>query len=255
MKSVTKMIILLTTICLIMASPLPLSAQQQAGGQIGEPGFAVLELFTSEGCSSCPPAEELLEQIDNAAINKPIYALAFHVDYWDRQGWKDTFSDHRYSNRQYQYSHLFSGQVYTPQLIINGKWEGIGSDRSYVTDGIRKALSSSTGSTLSIGVKQTGSNAVLHYQIEGGKKSAELVVAVVQKHAISHVLRGENKGRTLSHSGIVRGLEHFSIDPHKEGNILFSLPKGFNKEGWDIVSFLQDPKTGQISAADRASIR
>ena len=87
-------------------------------------GFAVLELFTSEGCSSCPPAEKLLEQLQNQSEGKPIYILAYHVDYWDRLGWKDIFSNHDFSNLQYEYSSHFNGQVYTPQLIFNGIAEG-----------------------------------------------------------------------------------------------------------------------------------
>ena len=89
-------------------------------------GFAVLELFTSEGCSSCPPADELIERIQKEAGDKSVYILAYHVDYWNRLGWKDAFSQPEFSKRQYWYHQLFTSQVYTPQLIINGQNEFVG---------------------------------------------------------------------------------------------------------------------------------
>src|SRR5882757_7431762 len=94
-------------------------------------GFAVVELSTSEGCSSCPPADELVEKIQKDNKNGKIYILAFHVDYWDHQGWKDRFSDREFSNRQRQYAGWLNLQtVYTPQIVVNGTTEYVGSDQS-----------------------------------------------------------------------------------------------------------------------------
>jgi len=254
MKSTKKIMNLVATLCLLFVASLRLSAQKSPAAKTIAPGFAVLELFTSEGCSSCPPAEALLEQIDRSSVGKPVYVLAYHVDYWDRQGWKDAFSDHRFSTRQYQYSRNFSAQVYTPQLVINGTSEGIGSDEQFVSRGIRQALSAKAEATLAVHLKKAGDTGVLHYQIQGNTQNAKLVVAVVQKHAISHVLRGENEGRTLSHAAIVRDLQTFTIDKDKTGDVTVRLPRQFNQTDWDAVSFLQDPQTGRIWAASRADI-
>ena len=79
-------------------------------------GFAVVELYTSEGCSSCPPADALVAKVQKESTDKPVYILAFHVDYWNRLGWKDVFSNHDYSSRQYQYSRWLKSEVYTPQI-------------------------------------------------------------------------------------------------------------------------------------------
>jgi hypothetical protein len=110
--------------------------------KISGKGFAVLELFTSEGCSSCPPADELLAKIQKEAQGKDIYLLAYHVDYWDRLGWKDVFSNADYSKRQEQYGRWFnSSQIYTPQLIVNGKAEFVGSNEAAIRNAISDQLS------------------------------------------------------------------------------------------------------------------
>lgn len=254
MKSQKKIISLVATLCLLFVASFRLAAQKQSAAGTKAAGFAVLELFTSEGCSSCPPAEALLEQIDQSSIGKPVYVLGFHVDYWDRQGWKDAFSDHRFSTRQYQYSRLFSGQVYTPQVVINGSAEGVGSNAHFVHAGIKQALSEKPASSLEVSVRQDHQSGSLQFKIDGASDHEKLVVAIVQKHAISHVLRGENKGRTLSHAAIVRDLQTFSISDQKSGHVSVLLPNNFNPKDWDIVSFLQNPKTGKITAANRANI-
>ncbi len=90
-------------------------------------GFALLELFTSEGCSSCPAADALLAKIQQEAQGKPIYVLAYHVDYWDRLGWKDIFSNRDFTRRQNEYGGWMNlNSVYTPQVVINGSNEAVG---------------------------------------------------------------------------------------------------------------------------------
>src|SRR5476651_2422634 len=93
--------------------------------------FAVVELFTSEGCSSCPPADEAIAKLQKESNGKPVYILAFHVDYWNRLGWKDVFSNADYSERQNEYAkYLRLESVYTPQVVVNGKKEFVGSEES-----------------------------------------------------------------------------------------------------------------------------
>ncbi|MDJ1467659.1 DUF1223 domain-containing protein [Xanthocytophaga flava] len=219
-------------------------------------GFAVLELFTSEGCSSCPPADELLARIQKQAGNKPIYLLAYHVDYWDRLGWKDSFSKPEYSKRQYTYSRQFAGQVYTPQLIINGNKEFVGSDESAINDALMSALKIQTSTSLVFQAQtfqtQYAGNTRFNYQVTGEDNTSQLVVALVQKQGMSKVERGENKGRTLSHVQIVRALYNFDRKTEKEGIITLNLPAPFYTKDWEIIAMLQNPKTGVIHAATRA---
>jgi hypothetical protein len=217
-------------------------------------GFAVLELFTSEGCSSCPPADEVLARIQKEAGDKPVYVLAYHVDYWNRLGWKDVFSKPEYSKRQYQYSRQFAGQVYTPQLVFNGSKEFVGSDEPAINAAVAEALNTPTSATLSLKGKQIATKLVLDYQITGDASNNQLVIAVVQKHALSVVKKGENAGRTLSHAQIVHQLYTIDLPVGKKGTEQIDLPAGFNSKDWEIIGLLQNPETGLITAAGRAGV-
>src|SRR6478609_5145412 len=94
-------------------------------------GFALIELFTSEGCSSCPAAEEVLEEIQKNYSAKNVLVLGYHVDYWNKLGWKDTFSNASFTQRQEYYSNIFRlNNIYTPQAVVNGEKEFLGSNKS-----------------------------------------------------------------------------------------------------------------------------
>ncbi|WP_436491258.1 DUF1223 domain-containing protein [Chitinophaga sp. ARDCPP14] len=216
-------------------------------------GFAVLELFTSEGCSSCPPADALLARIQDEAGNKPIYILAYHVDYWNRLGWKDIFSDSRFSKRQYQYSEQLNSQVYTPQLVVNGKSSCIGSDEAAVTNAVGDALASAAEQTLNIKGQLQSGKASLAYEFTGDAGNSRLLIATVQKRAVSKVTRGENEGRMLSHVQIVRDLHSFGLGA-KQGTVQVNLPGDFNTQEWELIGMIQHGETGAIKAVTRASL-
>src|ERR1700709_1958776 len=107
----------------------------------GNDGFAVVELFTSEGCSSCPAADDVVAKVQNENNDKPVYILAYHVDYWNRLGWKDVFSDAAYSKRQNQYAAWLNLEsIYTPQVVVNGNKEFVGSQESTLRSVIKDDL-------------------------------------------------------------------------------------------------------------------
>lgn len=214
------------------------------------PGFAVLELFTSEGCSSCPPADELVARIQKEAGDKPVYILAYHVDYWNRLGWKDVFSHPEFSKRQYQYHRLFSSQVYTPQLIINGNSEFVGSDEHEIGDALKQNLTGTPSTILEIKAQQQNGGVKLAYEVKGKANGDQLVIAVVQKHAISKVNAGENEGHVLSHVQIVHSLQTFDLKQAGTQNI--QLPAGLNPNDWEIIGLIQNADTGLITAATKA---
>jgi hypothetical protein len=214
-------------------------------------GFAVLELFTSEGCSSCPPADELLAKVQKEAGSRPIYVLTYHVDYWDRLGWKDTFSNADYSKRQYQYASKLGAQVYTPQLVVNGKTEFVGSNESATDYAINSALKGTPATSVSLHGNIQFRKITVDYQVKGDGGNNELVIAVVQKNAISKVKRGENEGRTLAHAQIVRQLYSFELEKAIKGQVSISLSEDFNANGWELIGLLQDPKTRAINAATK----
>lgn len=217
-------------------------------------GFAVLELFTSEGCSSCPAADELLARIQQEAGNKPVYLLSYHVDYWDRLGWRDAFSKAEFSKRQYQYSRHLNAEVYTPQLVVNGKEEFVGSDQSAITPAINRELSGKASASLILKVQQQARKLNVSYEADGDVAGSELQLALVQKHAVSKVGAGENKGRLLKHAQIVRNLYKFDLPTGKKGATQIDLPATFNTKDWELIGFVQDGKTGVIKAASRVVI-
>lgn len=220
-------------------------------------GFAVVELFTSEGCSSCPPADELIAEIQQESANQPVYILAYHVDYWNRLGWKDVFSSHAYSNRQYQYSNwLKLNGVYTPQAVVNGRKEFIGSEEGNLRNAIKSGLQSTPPATLQLSeVKQNEHEVTLKYQAGNAGSNTSLVLAIVQKSATSSIKAGENNGRTLTHVQIVRNLETLPLNGKSSGNAKVSVPAGLSNMGIEIIGLLQNSATGEIMAASGSNLR
>lgn len=219
-------------------------------------GFAVVELFTSEGCSSCPPADELVAKIQKENADGPVYILAYHVDYWDRLGWKDPFSAHAYSERQYQYSNwLHLNGVYTPQAVVNGRTQFIGSEAGNMRNAIKNGLQNAASGTLQLtNVKVKDNKIELQYQTDEPTNSSNLVLAIVQKSATTQVKSGENVGRTLSHVQIVRSFQTSNLDGKKSGNTTIVLPNGLRPQDLELIAFLQNNKTGAITAAAKSSL-
>lgn len=215
-------------------------------------GFALLELYTSEGCSSCPPADELMGRIQQEYKDDNLYVLAYHVDYWDRQGWKDVFSNADYTQRQYDYARFLGKEpIYTPQLIINGKADYIASQETLVRNGIKSALSKPVTTDLSLETSKVHTNLNVTYNIEGTFKNSSLLIALVQKTAKSNVKRGENANRVLSHYQIVHHLHTVALKD-KKGTISIHLPQRFNEKEYEVIGFVQDKNNGNITGATRA---
>ena len=218
-------------------------------------GFAVVELFTSEGCSSCPPADKLIARLEKESGDKPIYILAFHVDYWDRLGWKDAFSSADYTARQKQYAQwLKLPQYYTPQAVINGTSECVGSQEANLRNAIKTGLDGSEKTKLTLSnIKVDNNKATLQYHTEGTKKNCDLLIALIQKDASTKVESGENGGHTLSHVQIVNQLKTTPLKKGTDGTQSFSLPKGFDPQKWELIGFVQNTSSGEIIGASKAA--
>ena len=184
---------LLLSLCLAFGIP-PIEAGERP---------IVVELFTSEGCSSCPPADALLAGL---ASRPEVLALSFHVDYWDRLGWKDPFSSPEATRRQHRYAELLgTGTVYTPQIIVDGKWQAVGSDRSEVERALDAARRD--GSEVPIALVVDHGRAQIKLGSGGdGVSGAVLLIGFDRRH-VTAVARGENGGRTLAHVDVVRSVE------------------------------------------------
>jgi len=174
----------------VTKQPLPASGQN---------GFAVVELFTSEDCSSCPPADELLSKIQLKCKDKPVYVLAYHVDYWDRMGWKDNYSSAAYTQRQSEYRDLLGSQLYTPQVIVNGETDFVGSDERTLRETLVHTMTGKATAQIAITALEANGSLLINYTITDNYKPAVLRLALVQERAIRQIKRGENRGLTLTH--------------------------------------------------------
>lgn len=208
-------------------------------------GFAVVELFTSQGCESCPPAEELLTEIERDARERgePIFALGFHVDYWDYLGWPDRFADGAYSARQQAYARAFgSGQLYTPQMVVNGTVEFVGSDRRRAATAIASALTAVATTPLALSVEDAatggGHRVVVDYQTERPPERAVLNVAIVERGLVSEVARGENAGKTLRQDNVVRAFTSVGLDTER-GRVELEAPPDLDPRQASVVGYVQ----------------
>ncbi len=211
-------------------------------------GIAVLELFTSQGCSSCPPADALLAEYA-AAHNEHIIPLSFHVDYWNRLGWADPFSNKAYSDRQQWYSqHLPRGSVYTPQLVVNGRGEAVGNNRKTVGSLVQGELLHEKTENISVQDFTIDKNAVqFHYSSTHTNKNEILNIALVQKQATTHIKAGENEGVTITNHNIVRSFATQPIGNEGAGSV--NLPVMFNPSEYALVLYIQNKNDLSITTA------
>jgi hypothetical protein len=225
----------------------------------------IVELFTSEGCSSCPTADKLLAQLDREQPIKEtqIIPLAFHVDYWNKLGWPDRFSAPAFTQRQYYYAAASrSARVYTPQMIVDGRDEFVGSDSNKAHAAI-KAAAARAKLRISIVVKEPenppASSIELRLAVPESlslKKDqpVDLLVALTEDDLTSEVSRGENAGRMLHHVAVVRKLEVAASGTgpeslKRENEITLALDKSWDRSKLRVVAFLQDRSSRQILAA------
>ena len=219
-------------------------------------GFAVVELFTSEGCEYCPPAHELLAKIQKDNSTKQIYALAYHVDFWDREKWKDEFSNAEYSRRQVRYAEWLNVPViYAPQIVVNGKKEFLGTDELKIRNLINELLIITPKARLSIDATQAHDKLIVNYRVEGGSENSQLQIAIVKRSSNGKVEKGKDLGHLFTHVQTVRGFHSETVAKDGKGSTSVTLPQGFNSEEWEVIAMIQDlKKNGEISTATRVSL-
>jgi hypothetical protein len=217
--------------------------------EIGK-GFAVVELFTSEGCSSCPPADEVAAKLQKE-FSGNVYFLEFHVDYWDYIGWKDGFAKSAYTERQREYGETFNlNSVYTPQAVVNGKKELVGSREQQLRTTIQEQLKESSTASVELSAKAGSANTITAtYKVSGAGKSS-LHIALVQLKAVTDVRRGENAGHQLSHTNIVRAFETVAVNGDANSTINLAIPANLSRKDVKVVAFVQDKSSKIIGAAE-----
>ncbi len=206
----------------------------------------VVELFTSEGCSSCPPADALLAEL---ASHPDVLALSFHVDYWDRLGWKDPFSSAAATDRQRNYAKfLGTGTVYTPQIVVDGRWQAVGSDRSEVEQAIAAAHKSEAAVPVALMFEPGRARITTGAGSRGTRADGSIVLIGFDRRHVDAVRGGENDGRTLAHVDVVRGMAEVGRFDGKAGTI--EVPLAWHAERLAVLVEAEDGRILGAAVAD-----
>ena len=220
---------------------------QEDTNDISSKNPVVLELFTSQGCSSCPPADKLLKEVRS----DDVIALSYHVDYWDYIGWPDPYSSEKYTEKQRNYSYKFnSSTLYTPQVVINGKEHFVGSDSRKMKTKIEKY--SKIKSQLYVDIVETklyDNFASFAYEIDGNIEDNYLRIVLVIDERVTAVDRGENKFRTLTNSNIVVAEQRFKLD-NIEGKGSIQIPEIVNEDDALALVLIVEKDNLDIVGAD-----
>lgn len=210
----------------------------------------LVELFTSEGCSSCPPADAVIARLHEKqpVPGVQLVVLSEHVDYWNHLGWRDPFSDAQFSARQEAYG----GRIYTPQVVVDGRADVLGSDEDAI---VRAAKSFALEPHGALSISPPGVPGVhpVHVAVTGlpPHGPARLLLAVVEDRLVSKVERGENAGRTLTHSAVVRRLQTVATIPASADTWTADVDVPMDA-AWKqprIVAFVQDERSRRVLAA------
>jgi hypothetical protein len=220
----------------------------------------LVELFTSEGCSSCPPADFLLRRLQRDGVaGVDVIPLSFHVDYWNHLGWKDPFSSAAFSDRQQGYGLAFRIEsVYTPQMVINGQAECLGSDAPRVVDLIRRAATGPHAG-VSVRARSDSAAAMLAIRVDALPPApkgeiVDVVLAMAEDGLASSVAAGENAGRRLVHTGTVRRLVKIAdIDRSKSAgysaDLKAPIDPAWRRENVRAVVFVQERGSRRVVGA------
>ena len=220
---------------------------------VAVPTPVLVELFTSEGCSSCPSADAVLRDLEQKqpVPGALVIALEEHVDYWNYIGWKDPFSSAAFTDRQKAYAASFGrGRIYTPQMVVDGAHELVGSDAAAARDAI---LVSTQAKKAALKLAVQGGKVIIEVEGLDGGEPAEVRLAVAELNLSSKVERGENEGRTLLHAAVARTLETVGAigkgqkATRVEGEL--RIAPGWNRAQLRIVAFVQGTQSHRVLAA------
>lgn len=231
-----------------------LDARSQPGPPARSP--VLVELFTSEGCSSCPPADDILARLvaEQPVEGAEVIALGFHVDYWNRLGWRDRFSSLEYTARQQDYAgSRQAARVYTPQAIVDGVHKFVGSDARTAYQSI-VAAAATPKLTVTITLAATPGKGRVPVTIEvlpapDRQESGDILLALTEDGLFSDVKRGENANRRLSHAAVVRALDEVGRVDARQGTTVtreVRVDPAWQREAVKIVVFVQDRRTRRI---------
>jgi hypothetical protein len=238
-------------LAVVVALALPLSLFAQSSQPAPVRKAVVVELFTSEGCSTCPPADNLLIKLRQTRANEgfEIIPLGLHVDYWNHQGWNDRFSSSAYTERQIKYAgKLHVKDPYTPQLVVDGATQFVGNDAERLVQAIREAGRKPQTADVQI----TGDDHQLQITVKAAPDSSgDVMLAVAEDNLSSKVSAGENNKKELYHAAVVRELKSLGKlhNGSFTGSTSINIKKDWKRDDLRIVVFVQEPNTGPIDGA------
>jgi len=246
---------LLSAIIVVAAVPATAPVSQPAPARVP----VLLELFTSEGCSSCPPADKVLQALDRQPLaGADLIVLSEHVDYWNYLGWKDPYSSPVFTQREQKYSDQLGESVYTPQLVIDGQVQLVGSDQREILQSIARAVLRPKLS-VSVTVEGSGASGGIHVEANSGGRNADLYIAIAADRMQTQVLRGENGGHVLTHVAVAQSLTRIGkwdgTGLSRRDLPFPSRPAGTAlPRATRVIAILQDPETGRILGVAQTKI-
>ena len=215
--------------------------------------FALVELYTSEGCSGCPPAERLVGELAREAREggTRVFVVAFHVDVWDHLGWRDRFGRPEFSDRLRDYGQIAGGRLFTPEVVVNGRWALVGSDERRLREAIGKGVAERTAARLVLKVRSLPKSGTLTVRpltadVPG---TALIAVAVVEDGLATEVRRGENANRRLGHDRVVRAFAVAPVGQAAVGGVKLELPPDLVGPRAEIVAWVESAAGGPVLAA------
>ena len=228
-----------------------------AGGALAQKAVLV-ELFTSEGCSSCPPADALLKLVNGSQTNggQLVVGISEHVTYWNSLGWSDPYSSPAYTERQNAYSERFHLEgSYTPQMVINGAEQIVGSDRAALLHAVEKEDAESPRMSLRIVSFSVAANTLTVNLTTSGdvpNHGADLMAVLADDSDRSNVLRGENSGRLLAHVAVARSITRVAkVKTAGDLTVQIPIPASFQAtQGHHLILFAQTPGNGRVLGTD-----
>lgn len=221
---------------------------------LGAEPVALVELFTSQGCSSCPPADAFAGTLDQEARREglPVYVVSYHVDYWDRLGWKDPYGDPRWTGRQRDYAKAFRAEkLYTPQIIVNGELEGVGSHAPRIKGYIAHALTQPATAKVEGKARVDGRTVRIEVSTVGAPLGGLIYVAVVEPERSNQVTAGENRGQKSVHTNVVRAMVKTDA-PGSTGTI--TVPDDVDLGKIEVIAWVADPLSLHVVGAAKLSL-
>ncbi len=261
---------LLPLVAVLLTASSPRASAQTATAVQKPPRLVLVELFTSEGCSSCPPADDVLRRLHNSRVDSRVDAntqglqivgLSEHVTYWNRLGWADRFSTSTFTDRQSDYAERFHlSSVYTPQMIVNGEREVLGSDGDAVLKAVRQVAPASSLTIRILSTKIADKKLEVAWQIVGSQPGhmPDIFAALTDDSATTQVRHGENAGHSLTHVSIARSLvqldvQHDAAAPAAPNTAHLLLPfdeTGASSPARHLILFAQEPHSGRVLAVE-----